>query len=120
MLHLQGVPLSSNPEWKKRPLQPRKNAAPATTAADCDKATGPSEIQKHAIEQTCFTDMACPTAHVSAFCRAVISKVIPHGFWGCDHNRRIIMYWIDQFVCLRRFESLSLHQVTQKLQVRCT
>jgi hypothetical protein len=28
------------------------------------------------------------------------------------------MYWIDQFVCLRRFESLSLHQVTQKLQVK--
>jgi len=28
-----------------------------------------------------------------------------------------MMYWIDQFVCLRRFESLTLHQITQKLQV---
>jgi len=29
-----------------------------------------------------------------------------------------MMYWIDQFVLLRRFESLSMHQATQKLQVR--
>ena len=28
------------------------------------------------------------------------------------------MYWIDQFVALRRFESLTLHQVTQKVHVR--
>lgn len=28
------------------------------------------------------------------------------------------MYWIDQFVALRRFESLTLHQVTQKIHVR--
>lgn len=64
--------------------------------------------------------MACPTAHVSAFCRAVIAKVIPNGFWGDEHNKRIIMSWIDQFIQLRRFETLSLHQVTQKLQVRRT
>jgi hypothetical protein len=61
--------------------------------------------------------MACPTAHVSAFCRAVVAKVIPNGFWGDDNNKRTIMYWIDQFVSLRRFESMTLHQVTQKIQV---
>jgi hypothetical protein len=31
------------------------------------------------------------------------------------------MYWIDQFISLRRFESFTLHQVTQQLQVmRCS
>lgn len=62
--------------------------------------------------------MACPTAHVSAFCRATISNVIPEAFWGDHHNKHVVMYWIDQFVALRRFESLTLHQVTQKINVR--
>lgn len=70
------------------------------------------------MEQPCFTDMACPTAHVSAFCRAVLAKVIPNAFWGSEHNKRVIMFWVDQFISLRRFESLTLHQVTQKIQVR--
>jgi telomerase reverse transcriptase len=70
------------------------------------------------MEQTCFTERACPAAHVSAFCRAAIGKAIPYGFWGCEDNRRTILYWVDQFVCLRKFESLTLHQVIQKLKVR--
>jgi telomerase reverse transcriptase len=46
-----------------------------------------------------------------------MARVIPEGFWGDDHNKRIVMYWVDRFVDLRRFESLTLHQVTQKIQV---
>lgn len=65
-----------------------------------------------------FTELACPTAHVSAFCRAVVAKVIPKRLWGDDDNKRTILRYVDQFVSLRRFETLSLHQVTQKLQVR--
>jgi telomerase reverse transcriptase len=42
---------------------------------------------------------------------------MPDGFWGSDDNKRTIMYWVDQFVDLRRFESLTLHRVTQKIQV---
>jgi len=61
--------------------------------------------------------MACPTAHVSAFCRAVVAKVIPKDFWGNDENKRTIMHYIDQFVSLRKYETLTLHQVTQKIQV---
>jgi hypothetical protein len=64
--------------------------------------------------------MACPTAHVSAFCRAVMSKVIPNAFWGSKSNKRVILFWVDQFISLRRFESVTLHQVTQKLQVTRT
>jgi telomerase reverse transcriptase len=61
--------------------------------------------------------MACPTAHVSAFCRAVLAKVIPHAFWGTDENERMIMVWVDHFISLRRFESLTLHRVTENIQV---
>lgn len=83
-----------------------------------DDRHGTKEPNHCTIEQTCFTEMACPTAHVSAFCRIVTRKVIPRHFWGGDSNERIIMQWIDQLVELRRFESLTLHQVTQRLQVR--
>lgn len=62
-------------------------------------------------------DMACPTAHVSAFCRAVVARVIPRDFWGNEANERVVMLWIDQFIHLRKFESLTLHQVTQKIEV---
>ena len=77
-----------------------------------------AQSRQQAANEACFTDMACPTAHVSAFCRAVVAKIIPKGFWGDDDNKRTIMRYIDQFVILRKFETLTLHQVTQKLQVR--
>ncbi|CAI6341564.1 unnamed protein product [Periconia digitata] len=116
---IEGVPLSSRPGWRKSMLQPM--AIPPQGANDADdgqrEITSRPPNKNQSIEQTCFTDLACPTAQVSAFCRAVMAKVIPHGFWGCDHNRRIITYWVDQFICLRKFESLNLHQVTQKLQI---
>lgn len=112
---IQGISLSSKPGWRKSTLQPKAN--PPQKVIDGQKEIAARTPKSRSVEQTCFTDLACPTAHVSAFCRAVIAKVIPHGFWGSDHNRRIITYWIDQFVCLRRFENLNLHQVTQKLQV---
>lgn len=83
---------------------------------DVDRKYG-SITPSEGAEQQCFTDLACSTPHVSAFCRAVVAKVIPLGFWGDDGNKRTIMYWIDQFVSLRRFESLTLHQVTQQIQV---
>lgn len=87
-----------------------------TRSNTCKDSTPPAKPEQNAAE-TCFTDMACPTADVSAYCRAVVAKVIPHGFWGGDGNKQVIMYWIDQFISLRRFESVSLHQVTQKIQV---
>ncbi|KAF7196012.1 Telomerase reverse transcriptase [Pseudocercospora fuligena] len=61
------------------------------------------------------------TAGVSAFCRAAISAVFPARLWG-DHevrrqNVKIIHRNIDRFVRLRRYESLSLHDVLQGLQL---
>lgn len=83
----------------------------------CDKEIGLSNSNNRTVEQTCFTDLASPVAHVSAFCRAVVMNVVPIGFWGDEQNKRIIMHTIDRFIQMRRFESLTLHQVIQKLKV---
>lgn len=68
-----------------------------------------------------FFDSATPQANVSAFCRAVLSNLIPDGFWGGDEqgnqNKSIFMHNVDRFVRLRRFELMSLHLVSQELKV---
>ncbi|KAI9782484.1 MAG: hypothetical protein M1839_004970 [Geoglossum umbratile] len=68
-----------------------------------------------------FTDFATPPAKVSAFCRAVICKIIPEEFWGTgevgEWNKRIMLRNVDRFVNLRRYESLALHEVLQGLKI---
>ena len=68
-----------------------------------------------------FMDMATPESNVSAFCRAVLTNVIPDRFWGKGddgkNNKAHIMYYVDQFVHLRKFESFSLHTVFQGVKV---
>ncbi|USW57953.1 Putative telomerase ribonucleoprotein complex - RNA-binding protein [Septoria linicola] len=62
---------------------------------------------------------ACTMSQVSAFCRAVVVKVFPKEFWGVGDvgamNRRTVLTNVDRFVHLRRFETLSLHDVLQKM-----
>ncbi|KAH4908622.1 hypothetical protein HBI80_055510 [Parastagonospora nodorum] len=114
---VETLPLSSKPEWRKHNVRPdSENSGPSTDSPnESNLTTGPKN--DNSTEQACFTDMACSTADVSAFCRAVVARVIPNAFWGDESNKRVIMYWVDQFISLRRFESLNLHQVTQKLQI---
>lgn len=71
-----------------------------------------------------IVDRSTPVANVSAFCRAVVANLIPINFWGQgvegDHNKQVVMHNIDRFICLQRFESLTLHAVFQDLKVgRC-
>ncbi|KAI8314565.1 Telomerase reverse transcriptase [Colletotrichum sp. SAR11_240] len=67
------------------------------------------------------TDLATPAPHVSAFCRAVLARIIPNEFWGSGpdqaHNRDLIFKRVDHFVRLRRFESMSLEEVTDGIKV---
>ncbi|KAL5391507.1 hypothetical protein DPSP01_001371 [Paraphaeosphaeria sporulosa] len=114
---VEGLDLSSKPCWRKSALQPKDHASRGVDPVEGRKADSDSLSKPRAVEDTCFTDMACPTAHVSAFCRAVLAKVIPNAFWGTEENKRMIMFWIDHFVSLRRFESLTLHQVTESIQI---
>ncbi|GAD98225.1 telomerase reverse transcriptase [Paecilomyces variotii No. 5] len=70
-----------------------------------------------------LTDYATPSSSVSAFCRAVLQKLIPNEFYGIGQdgqwNRRLILKNVDRFVRLRRFESLSLHQTCMGLKISC-
>jgi len=69
-----------------------------------------------------LTDLATPTSDVSAFCQAVISKVIPNGFWGQgaaqEHNKACFLRKVHHFLHLRKFESMCLHDVMQQMKVR--
>jgi telomerase reverse transcriptase len=69
-------------------------------------------------------DHATPQAMVSAFCRAVTSHLVPNQFWGTGdlqrYNKETFDRNIDRFIGLRRFESLSLHEVSQGLKASHT
>ncbi|KAF3481825.1 telomerase reverse transcriptase [Arthroderma uncinatum] len=70
-----------------------------------------------------MTDFATPTHAVSAFCRAVLQNLIPYEMYGSGEegvlNRNTVMRNVDKFVSLRRFETLSLHEVVQGLKIGC-
>ena len=66
-------------------------------------------------------DHATPAAMVSAFCLAVLSRLIPHEFWGVGdirvQNEAVFHRNVRRFIELRRFETLSLHEVSQGIKV---
>lgn len=64
-------------------------------------------------------DMAVPISSVSAFCRATMAKIIPNAFWGSDQdqNKQVFLQKVDHFIRLRRFESISLHEISQGFKV---
>lgn len=74
------------------------------------------------LSEKSFTDLACQTSQVSAFCRAVLSRIIPNSLWGSGEegksNRKSLLHSVDEFVQMRRFETLSLHRTLQGLRVR--
>lgn len=70
-----------------------------------------------------FTSLATPHSDVSAFCRAVLTNVIPNRLWGDSaqglENKIVVMRHVDKFIRLRRFENMTLHTVCQGLKVTC-
>ncbi|KXH63750.1 telomerase reverse transcriptase [Colletotrichum salicis] len=68
-----------------------------------------------------ITDLATPAAHVSAFCQAVLAKIIPDEMWGTGedgtYNKRQILKKVDHFVKLRRFEAMSLCELADGLKI---
>lgn len=81
-----------------------------------------SSYSKSTSQELSLVDFATPASHVSAFCRAALSNLIPHDFWGAgkeaDENQKVIMQHVDRFIRLRRFENFSLHLLSQKLKVK--
>ncbi|KAJ5729255.1 Telomere reverse transcriptase [Penicillium malachiteum] len=92
---------------ESKPIDPKVNKLGAESRVQEPKVT--------------LTDHATPASSVSAFCRAVLLKLIPPKFFGEGPdgvlNRSIIMKHVDSFIKLRRFESLSLHEVCKGLKV---
>ncbi|KAL7267279.1 Telomerase reverse transcriptase [Rhizina undulata] len=65
-----------------------------------------------------FTDYASTVGEVAGFAKAVIRNVIPSEFWGNgNQNRDIVLRNVDMFVRLRRYESLSLHEIMHGLKL---
>lgn len=87
--------------------------------ASQEPKTGHQQISQK--PKTRMMDYATPVSSVSAFCRAVVQKLIPPTFYGVGAdglaNRRIVLKHIDQFIKMRRFESLSLHEVCKGMKV---
>lgn len=58
---------------------------------------------------------------VISFCCAVLARLIPREFWGTgnteSHNESILCRNVDRFIRLRRFESISLHELVQSMKV---
>lgn len=98
--------------------------APASRSAVTTKHRHKARQQAPSIPTIKFdavTDLATPAPHVSAFCRAVLARLIPSEFWGSGpdqaHNRGLVFKRVDHFVRLRRFESMSLEEVTDGIKV---
>jgi telomerase reverse transcriptase len=90
------------------------------------KASNKKEQSKDAnlalsLDGRSLVDVATPASQVSAFCQAALSKIIPHGFWGSGndliHNRATFLRNVDRLIRLRRYESMSLHDVAQDMKV---
>ena len=66
-------------------------------------------------------DHATPVEKVSAFCRSVLSRMIPDEFWGVGedqaHNKQLLLKNVGCFIKLRRFESMSLHDVMHGMKI---
>ncbi|EAW11871.1 telomerase reverse transcriptase [Aspergillus clavatus NRRL 1] len=71
----------------------------------------------------CLIDYATPCSSVSAFCRAALRKLVPPRFYGTGCHQRsnqdIVFRHVDRFVRMRRFESLSLHEVCKGIKITC-
>ena len=69
-----------------------------------------------------FTDLATPPEDVAAFCRAVISRLLPFDTFGNgragERNCRHLLSKINHFISCRKYETLSLHHVIQDIKIK--
>ncbi|KAJ5915547.1 hypothetical protein N7466_011480 [Penicillium verhagenii] len=110
--------LKSPEVTKNGVLGPISNPTEHIKVPGVDDLTRESRVPKPKLT---LTDYATPASSVSAFCRAVLLRLIPLKFFGDGSdglfNRRAIMKHIDSFIKMRRFESPSLHEVCTGLKI---
>ncbi|KAK5663294.1 hypothetical protein OQA88_3721 [Cercophora sp. LCS_1] len=105
---------------------PVSPASPVATATTATQKRGHNKSQIPAITQQenqhdSIVELATPISSISAFCQAVLSKIIPDGFWGKDgvqeHNKKLFLKYVNHFIHLRRFESMNLHELAQGMKI---
>jgi telomerase reverse transcriptase len=79
-------------------------------------------LQLKTSEHSSTFAQATALTSVSAFCRAVVRNVFPSDAFGEssseDNNFSAVMRSVDSFVCMRRYESFSLHDIMQGISVK--
>ncbi|UZJ56496.1 hypothetical protein CBS101457_005816 [Exobasidium rhododendri] len=73
--------------------------------------------RRSASSKPVFTKYKLAIGSVSRFAQAVLRLVLPIELMGSHHNLRILLKNVDKFVRLRRYETLSLHQLCQGFRV---
>lgn len=72
--------------------------------------------------ETSTFDQASSHASVSAFCRAAIRHVFPPDTFGKTGSKsksfESVMQSVDRFICLRRYETLSMHDIIQGIVIK--
>jgi telomerase reverse transcriptase len=113
------------PRVSDPPLEINASTSTAFKTQVSMKASAPVTLSGSAripVQKPSLIDHATPNAMVSAFCRAVLSHLVPRDFWGTGeaqiHNENVFHRNVNRFINLRRFETLSLHEVSQDLKVR--
>ncbi|QPC66784.1 hypothetical protein HYE67_009015 [Fusarium culmorum] len=114
------VPMSTRkPKPSQHPFS-RSNQKCASSQMHPEAGTSGTQVQSLP-EYDSLVELATPSFQVSSFCRAVLSKIIPDSLWGDEdagkHNKSIVMRNVDHFIRLRRFETMSLHELTQDLKI---
>lgn len=83
--------------------------------------TEPSTLSSDCAESS-FLPYTVSMDRVSAFCRSIFIKLLPSNLFGTDdegrENWRSILSHIDRFVYMRKFETLSLHEVCSGLKLK--
>jgi hypothetical protein len=66
-----------------------------------------------------FHTLACEIDGVSEFVKAVCRLSFPRGcVWGSRYNERIFLSFVDCYIRLGRFETLTTNQIIRKLRLR--
>ncbi|KAF4335718.1 telomerase reverse transcriptase [Fusarium beomiforme] len=111
------------PSRKAKPLQyPTTISSYKCAPSQKHPELGLSSTQEPSLpNHESLVDLATPLSQVSSFCQAVLSKIVPKRFWGDDtiqkHNKSVIMRNVDHFIRLKRFETMSLHEITQDIKI---
>ncbi|KAK2040516.1 hypothetical protein LZ31DRAFT_40461 [Colletotrichum somersetense] len=109
----QRFPASQAPE--RNTQLTASSALPRITTQSRQKPRRPAPSVP-VIKFDAVTELATPAAHVSAYCQAILAKIIPNEFWGLGedqvHNKNTILRRVDHFIRMRRFESMALCELT--------